>query len=72
MLTEHRDRIEKELREAKIVLDAFPRLPNGLTPDDAKTDEWRAARAKSRSLFEALRVVNASIVKARKSGRATP
>lgn len=51
--------IEAREKEAGKVLAAFPKLANGLTPDSAKTPEWRAARAAYAKAFADLRDWNA-------------
>lgn len=58
---------ERAVREAGDVLGAFPRLPNGLTPDHVKfSPEYRAAKSRFDRAFHALRLANAARIKARR------
>ena len=58
-----RDQIEAELKEATAIYRTFPKMTNGLTPDDAKTPEWFDAKSKVDRLFSALRDLNSKIVR---------
>lgn len=57
------NQIEDELNEAEAILRSFPKMANGLTPDNAKTQEWKDAKYKVDRLFSALRDINAKIVR---------
>ncbi len=59
-----RDRKEQELKDASEALKVFPKLPNGLTPDDIKsTQEFKNARAEYNLAFTEVRKFNAFFVK---------
>lgn len=54
--------------EAGKAMDAFPRSPNGLTTDAARaTPEWRQAKARLDSAFNAYRNFNGVFTRAYKS-----
>lgn len=60
-----RDEIEEEGRKVGAILNAFPKGPMNLTPDDVKaTPEWRHAKDRSAALFRKLRRFNTWFVKA--------
>jgi hypothetical protein len=51
-------------RSAGDALNAFPKLPNGLTPDEVKaTPEWQAAKRNYDNAFNAERAANSVVVK---------
>lgn len=58
-----RNQIEAELKDAQAIYKAFPKLPSGLTPDDAKTEEWKMAKMNVDRLFRALQDLNTKIVR---------
>lgn len=60
---EYRASLEANERAASEALQAFPRLANGLTPDAAKTPEWKAARARYSKAFADLRDYNGRMVR---------
>jgi hypothetical protein len=65
---QERDRIEHARKQASQALDAFPRLPNGLTPDDVKqSPAYREAKAKADALFAQLQAFNTHFVKTYKA-----
>jgi hypothetical protein len=59
-----RDTIEARYKAAARKLKAYPTLPNGLTPDSAKTDQWRRDRQAANAAFQELRRFNAWFTKA--------
>lgn len=60
---ESRNRIEAELKETSQILNSFPKLPNGLTPDHIKqTTEYQNAKAKSSALLAQLRIFNSAFI----------
>jgi hypothetical protein len=53
-----RDQLEADVDKAAKRIDAFPKLASGLTPDSAKTPQWRQARADYDTAFARLRKFN--------------
>lgn len=61
---------EAEAGAASARLKMFPKLPNGLTPDDVKTSpEYRAAKADWNRAFAKLRKINAARLKTAKGNQ---
>lgn len=54
---------ETELRSVSVKLGSFPKNEMGLTLESAKTEEWKALKAKSSALFSAIRKLNSQIVR---------
>jgi hypothetical protein len=54
---------EAELKVVSAKLAQFPKNEVGLTLESAKTDEWKALKAKSSALFSAIRKLNSQIVR---------
>jgi len=54
---------ETELRDVSVKLGQFPKNEMGLTLESAKTEEWKALKAKSSALFAAIRKLNTQIVR---------
>lgn len=60
-----RDAIEAEVVSASAKLNAFPKGPFGMTPENVKfTDEFRAAKTAYDRAFAKFRKFNAAFVKA--------
>lgn len=61
---EQRDQLESRLATASAALNAFPRLPNGLTPDAIKTlPDYQVAKSQAAVAFRNLREFNQQFVR---------
>ena len=58
-----RDQLEAKVSAASERLRAYPRGPMGMTPDSAKTPQWRADRRAFDVAFGQLRKVNRFLMK---------
>jgi len=58
-----RNQIEAELKDAKAFYNSFPKMDNGLTADNDKTEEWKTAKMSVDRLFRALQDINSKIVR---------
>lgn len=58
--------IEAARSEQEAILRKTPKGLNGITPDSAKTDEWRQALALHAKYFKEIRDINSSLNKIRK------
>ncbi len=64
VLKSRRDRLEAEAKSASDALNAFPKGPMGLTPDDVKASpEFKAARQRYQKAADQLREANSIIAK---------
>src|ERR1700722_6479050 len=61
----YRDTVSRDVAALSEALGAFPKLPNGLTPDKVKASpEYRMAKVAFDAMFRALREVNSALVAA--------
>jgi hypothetical protein len=55
-----RDRLEDDVKQASDALKRFPKLSNGLTPDNVKySNDYQTAKQRYNAAFAALRNFNA-------------